>query len=159
MRISRALVSVCSFTATAAVAGLALAAEAPAAASAGQQSVNISPIAAPIVYQGRLINYIFLTIRLDLTSRADVSKIRDKEPYFRDALVRAAHSKPFVKSGDYTHLDEPAVIATMMAAAQRIVGPGMVAKVVIVTAQPQKTIGLPRSSAPDPRPPPRPPIP
>ena len=72
----------------------------------GGQFIDVSPVAAPIVLHGQLINYIFVTLRLDLSPRADAIRLRDKEPYFRDAFVRAAHRRPFVKPGDYTHLDE-----------------------------------------------------
>ena len=108
------------------------------------QYVNISPVAAPIVLRGQLINYIFVTVRLDLAPNVDGSRMRDKEPYFRDALVRAAHRTPFVKAGDYTHVNEPMLKSTLMAQAVRIVGPGVFTGVEIMSAQPQKVMGLPK---------------
>ena len=45
-----------------------------------------------VVVNGQLVNYIFVNVRVNLTSRADVTKLREaKEPFFRDALVRDAH--------------------------------------------------------------------
>ena len=122
----------------------------------GGQYINISPVAAPIVLNGRLINYIFVTVRLNLAPNVDASRAREREPYYRDALVRAAHRRPFVKPGDYTHIDEPALKAAMMAESARIAGPRFVTSVEIISAQPQKVTGLPRPEGP---PAPRAPIP
>ncbi len=112
------------------------------------QFIDISPVAAPIVLHGQLINYVFVTLRLDLSPRADAIKLRDKEPYFRDAFVRAAHRRPFVKPGDYTHVDEGALKAAMMAESARIAGPGVVTGVEIRSAQPKRVTGLPRDAVP-----------
>lgn len=112
------------------------------------QYVNVSPVAAPIVLHGQLINYIFVTVRLDLFPGVDTSRLRDKEPYFRDALVRAAHRTPFVKPGDYTHVNEPMLKAVMLAEGTRIAGPHTLSAVEILTAQPQKVMGLPKGDAP-----------
>lgn len=112
------------------------------------QYVDISPIAAPIVLQGRLINYIFVTVRLNLAPGADSAAVRDKEPFFRDALVRAAYRTPFVKPGDYTHINEPALKSVMMVEGARIAGPRTVISVDILKAQAQKVIGLPRPPGP-----------
>ncbi len=114
----------------------------------GGQYVSLSPVAVPIVLKGQLINYIFVTLRLELSPSVDASKMRDREPFFRDAFVRAAHRTPFVKSGDYTHVDEGALKAAMMAQSARIAGPGAVASVTIVSAQAQKLTGLPHAEGP-----------
>ena len=42
----------------------------------------------PIVVDGQLVNYVFVYVRINLKSGADVTKMREKEPFFRDALVR-----------------------------------------------------------------------
>ena len=81
------------------VAAPAVAAEKDAKAAPGGQYVNVSPVAAPIVLNGQLINYIFVTLRLNLAPNVDALRMRDKEPYFRDAFVRLAHRRPFVKTG------------------------------------------------------------
>ena len=116
--------------------------------ASGGQYVNVSPVAAPIVLNGQLINYIFVTLRVDLSPNVDALRMRDREPYFRDALVRAAHRHPFVKPGDYTHVDERALKAAMMAESARIAGPHVVTGIEIVSAQPQKVTGLPRPEGP-----------
>jgi len=60
----------------------------------------------PIVVDGRLVNYVFVYVRVNLKSGSDVIKIRGKEPFFRDALVRDAHKTPFVLANDWQKVDE-----------------------------------------------------
>lgn len=101
------------------------------------QYVQLSSVALPVVVKGVVINYIFVSVRIDLTPSANALKIREKEPYFRDAMVRAAYRSPFVKAGDYTHIDEAKLIATLTRDAQAITGAGIVKSVSILTQQPK----------------------
>jgi len=127
----------------AALAGSALANEpAPATTTSGQY-VDLAPVALPIVVDGRLINYIFVYVRINLTGRADAPKLRDKEPYFRDALVRMAHRTPFTRFDDYTSADEGRLKAAMLAASNVIAGPGAVKSIQILSATPRRRTGLP----------------
>ena len=117
--------------------------------------VDVSPVALPIVADGVLINFVFVQLRLNLTPRADISKLREKEPYFRDALVRMAYRTPFVRPDTYTKIDERALTSRMMAEAVRIAGPGMILNAQIQgEPQSKRVSGLPRPhAAPQERPP------
>ena len=97
-----------------------------------EQAVTLSPVALPIVVDGRLVNYVFVTAKVLLTPQADVLTLRDKEPYFRDALVRAAHRTPFVLRNDYNRIDEAKMKAALTRDAAAIVGARNVAGVAIV---------------------------
>ncbi len=109
------------------------------------QYVNISPVALPIIVNGQLINFVFVTVRLNLSPSASVNALRDKEPYFRDALVHTAYRRPFVVPTNYTLVDIPALKARMMDEASRIAGPGAIASVELIgDPQPKKVTGLPR---------------
>jgi len=108
------------------------------------QYVDLSPVALPIVVDGRLVNYVFAYVRINLTLRANSVKLREKEPFFRDALVRAAHRTPFTKPGDYSVVDEARLSAVMMREAAAITGPGMVKSVVVTSQSPKKRIPVPR---------------
>jgi hypothetical protein len=138
--------------------GLALAAEKPKDAGADASFVNVTPVALPIVVNGQLVNYVFVSLRLNLAPSANISAVREKEPYFRDALVRMAYRQPFIVPTNYAQVDVPALKARMMTEAARIVGPGVVISVVLVgDPQPKRVTGLPNpKGAP---PPPRAPIP
>jgi hypothetical protein len=124
-------------------APIALAAGAALADEAGQ-FVDLAPVALPVVVDGKLINYVFVYVRINLTGAADLVRERDKEPYFRDALVRAGHRTPFTRFDDYTRLDEAKLKATLYQAAVGIGGPGTIASIEIMPGGgPMRRTGLP----------------
>lgn len=86
------------------------------------QTVKLSPVALPIVVDGRIVNYIFTTVQIDLTPSADVIALRAKEPNFRDALVREGHRNPFVIPNDYNRLDDARLKAVLYRDAGAIIG-------------------------------------
>ncbi len=120
--------------------GPALAGPAPAT----NPTVLMSPVALPVVVDHRLVNYIFVTLRIGLSADADAPKMRSMEPYFRDALVRAAHRTPFVRDDNYAALDDGALKSTLIREANAIAGPGKVVAVQILREQPQHVDGLPK---------------
>jgi len=126
--------------------GAASAAEhgAPAKAAGDGQYVDISPVGLPIIYERRLINYVFVSVRLNLTGGSNAMTMREKEPYFRDALVKLAHRRPFTRLDDFTAIDEAALRTAMGAEAARIAGPRQIANVQITSQAPQKRAGLPK---------------
>lgn len=128
------------------LAGAAHAAEKPKEVG---QYVDLQPVAMPIVVDGQLVNYVFVYVRVNLRPGADVTKIRDKEPAFRDALVRDGHRTPFVVPADWQKVDEAKLIAAMTRDASVIAGPGVVASVSITSQTPQKHVMPPRPAASD----------
>jgi hypothetical protein len=50
---------------------------------AAPQTIALEAIALPIIVDGRLINYVFCSIRLDLYPNSDGAKVRAKEEFFR----------------------------------------------------------------------------
>jgi hypothetical protein len=120
----------------------ARAAEAKKSQDVGQY-VDLSPVAIPIVADGRLVNYVFVSVRILLTSSANAGKWRSREPFFRDALVRAAHRTPFTSSESYVVVDAERLKATMKREAIAIAGPKEVASVAILSQAPKRSTGLP----------------
>lgn len=114
---------------------------------AAERVVDVSAIGAPIVWKGRLVNYVFLSAKLKLGPGQSLEQLRAKEPYFRDALVRAAHRTPFVDPSDLTRVDERALTAALMREAARIAGPRAFVSAVVVNQQPRQRSGLPRTGA------------
>jgi hypothetical protein len=105
--------------------------------------VDIAQVGLPIVMNGRLVNYVFVAVRLDLAPYANVSALRAKEPYFRDALVKAAHRTPFVVAKNPNVLDEAALKRVMLAEANRIAGGRGVTAVEVTTQAAQKHVSMP----------------
>ena len=130
-----------------------LLAGAPAVASSGGgkgekkaengQYVDLQPVAIPIVQEGQLVNYVFVYVRLNLGANSDISRWRQKEPVFRDRLVRMAHRQSFTLAGDPQKVDAPRLIAAMQREAVSVTGPGVVKSVAITS---QTSRGRPQSA-------------
>jgi hypothetical protein len=102
----------------------------------------MNPAPLPVTRNGRLVNYIFVTLRLVCRQGTDMGKIRPKEPFFRDALVRSA-ARSSLAQPDAVHLDEARLKAAVMRDAPAIAGPGVVIDVRIIKQQPQKPFVAP----------------
>jgi hypothetical protein len=129
----------------AALVGAAFSGRASADTQEAGQYVDLAPIALPVVVDGKLVNYVFVYVRINLTGAADLAKLRDKEPYFRDALVRAGHRTPFTRFDDYTRLDEAKLKANLFQSATLIGGPGTIASIELLPGGgPMRRTGLPK---------------
>ena len=102
------------------------------------QYVELQPVGLPIVSGGRLVNYVFVYIRINLTSAASASRLREKEPFFRDAMVRAAHRTPFTLASDLGKIDEARLIAAVTRDAIAIAGPGQIKSVILTSQTPRR---------------------
>lgn len=120
-------------------AGRAAASDAPAAAG----SMNLTPVGLPVIAGGRIRNYVFLQIKLHLAAGHAPESLRPKEPFFRDALVRAAHRTPFTVEGDWTRLNDRAIAAVLMRLAPGFAGRGVVTRAEIVSQAPRRRTGIP----------------
>lgn len=128
------------------IAASLLLAASPAAASGAKegppskdvgQYVDLAPVGLPIVSNGQLVNYVFVYVRINLTGGANASRWREKEPYFRDALVRQAHRQPFTLDGDFQHIDTVRLTQVLYRDATAITGPGVVRSVVVSSQAPR----------------------
>jgi hypothetical protein len=88
---------------------LALAAPARAAPAAEvERFVLADHILVPVVEDGRLRNYIFVSVRVDIADKGDILKAQERAHFLRDAFLRAAHKSPPVASVKPAKLDEAA---------------------------------------------------
>lgn len=139
----RTLIATGTATLTGALASastVAASSDAPAAAAA---SLSIPGLGLPVIEGGRLRNYVFVSLRLELGAGKTVEQMRPKEAFFRDALVRAAHKTPFTLPGDWTRLDERALSAALVSAANTISGRGSVRRVEVIAQNPRRRTGMP----------------
>lgn len=131
---------------TTALAGAAALCAGPVLASEGKKdtkeaggaSVQLGAIAIPITEGGKLANYIFLNVRINLTIKADEAKLREKEPYFRDALVRVSSKISFGQPGKDYLLDEPRFKQVMLAEWTKITGPGIIKSIDVLAQNPKR---------------------
>ena len=122
----------------------ALAVAGPEKKAVAAQYVDISPVALPVIVRGRIINYIFLMVRINLSPTADATKLRTKEPYFRDALVRAAHRTPFTDPKSYVQLDEARLKAALLKDVAAIGGARNIVSITVTSQTPKQRSNLPR---------------
>ena len=137
----RIAILLCTLTAACPAAGPVLAAADDTSQAA--QTVAMEAVALPVIVDGKLLNYVFVSIRLDLTTKADGAQVRAKEQFFRDDLVRMGHRTPFTRADDYTRIDDNKVKAEVQGFAASILGPGMIRSVVITKEVSQKLLTLP----------------
>jgi flagellar basal body-associated protein FliL len=111
------------------------------------QFVDLAAVALPIIVDGRLVNYVFASIRITLSPGANAQKLREKEPFFRDALIRAAHRTPFLSDRDYISVDEAKLKAALLREARAIAGPKDIVGVAVTKQAPKRRTGVPRPRA------------
>lgn len=106
-------------------------AAAPNAADVDARTMDAPYIAVPVVRNGALVNYVFVTLRLDIAPGVDLWRTREKAHFLRDALVRAAHVTQMADANDFNRLDEARAIQVFQAAAVSALGAGVVQSVAI----------------------------
>jgi hypothetical protein len=111
-------------------------------APSGGQSLSMPGVGLPIITEGRLRNYVFVSLRLHLGGSATPETMRAKEAFLRDALVRAGHRTPFVVADDWTRIDATALSASLMRSATTIAGRGAVTRVEVVSQAPRRRTGV-----------------
>lgn len=133
-----------ALVAAALITGLSVSAE--AADTKGKEKeaenlsyVSIAPVAVPVIVNGKVVNYVFVNVRIDLMPSANSMKLREREPFFRDALVRAAHRTPFTLPSDLTKIDEAKLKQAVYRDAVAIAGPNAI-KGVSITSQAPKSM-------------------
>ncbi len=111
--------------------------------------MDLQPIGFPAVVHGRLVNYVFADLRLQLGKGVEAAPLANEEPFLRDALVRAASRTPFNPPQDGVHLDEARLRAEVMRDAATLLGPGKVVGVIVKSQTPQRRTGVPGGATPD----------
>lgn len=138
----RSLITAGTVALTSAVAVPAAASSSEKPASSGGLALSIAGLGLPVIADGRLRNYVFVSLRLELGRGKTIEQMRPKEAFFRDALVKAAHRTPFTVAGDWTRLDEARMSSALVAAANGISGPGSITRVEIVAQNARRRSGM-----------------
>lgn len=133
--------------------GFAVLLAGPALAAGGGKSadkatgVDLAQLALPVIVNGKVKNYVFVQLRLVPARGADPIKLREAEPFYRDALIRAAHRTSFGRQDDWTVVDEARVEAVLLAEARRISGPKSFAKAELLRQTPRQRTGMLQAKA------------
>ncbi|MGH1558303.1 hypothetical protein ACRAWD_11980 [Caulobacter segnis] len=101
----------------------------------------------PIIYNGRIVNYVFVAMTLKLALGTEVESFKDKEPELRDAIVRAAYKTPFTRPDTWKEVDGPRPTSFVMGQCAALFGKGKVASVEIVKQIPCQQLMPPKPDA------------
>lgn len=123
------------------MAGLAVAAEpkgghgeSGAGAESSGRTMDAPYIAVPVVREGRLTNYLFVSVRFEIAPSVDLWRTREQAQFLRDALVRAAHANQLAMANDPSQLDQTRAIQVFRTAAVQVLGERAVGRVSIISS-------------------------
>jgi hypothetical protein len=100
---------------------------------AAEPSMDVPPFMAPFTVNGELQGYIYIVVKLDLTSDFKKPVVLEKIPYLQDAFLRHVHQQSIASAQDPTKVDEAGLSERLKPIAQQILGPDVVAKVAFRT--------------------------
>ena len=106
------------------------------------RSMDAPYLAVPVVRNGNLVNYLFVSIRIEISQGVDLWRTREKAHFLRDALVRASHSNDLVDPNDSNALNEARAIEVYRAAAMQALGENAVGPVTIVATYSSQGSGI-----------------
>jgi hypothetical protein len=117
--------------------------------------IKLQSLALPVIAGGKLVNYVFLQMTITLKPDVPTTVFEGKEPQLRDAIVREAHTKPFVRPDSYVALDEARLKASVLRETNGLIGPGKVALVTVVKQTPRNFVAPPAKPGTQAKPAPR----
>jgi len=102
-------------------------AAAPAAGGHGEsgdvsRTMDAPYLAVPVIRDGQLVNYLFVSIRIQISPHVDLWRTRERAQFLRDALVRASHANALANPADNNALNQPLAIQVYRAAAVQTLG-------------------------------------
>lgn len=112
--------------------GKAAATKGGEASTDASRSMDAPYLAVPVVRDGRLLNYLFVSIRIEIAPGVDVWRTREQAHFLRDALVRACHTNRLDDPNDPNHLNEARAIEVFRAAAIQTLGERAVGRISII---------------------------
>ena len=97
------------------------------------RSMDAPYLAVPVVRDGQLVNYLFVSLRIQISPRVDLWRTREKAQFLRDALVRASHANALADPNNNNALNQALAIEVYRRAAVQTLGAEAVAGVTIVS--------------------------
>lgn len=92
-------------------------------------SVQMPMLVAPIIIDGQLAHYAYLSVTLILPDDSNKLMLLDKIPYIQDAFLREVHGLPIILNNDPNVLDDVGLGGRLLSLCEGIAGPGIVKKV------------------------------
>jgi len=145
--------------ATTLLTGLSLSRAAEASEKAGEsetdggRTMDAPYIAVPVIRDGLLRNYLFVSVRFNIAPGNDLWRTREKAHFLRDALVRASHANALADPNDPDALNQGRAIALYANVARQVLGAQAIQSVSILSSYSSR--GRPGREAPQAPPPER----
>lgn len=89
-------------------------------------ALDMPPLVAPVIVNGELSRYVYLSVSLKLNDDSQKSMMLAKVPYIQDAFLREVHGASIAHDNDPSIVDEAALIARLMRVCDTVVGAGVV---------------------------------
>lgn len=137
--------------ATTLIAGMAYASGPPAkrkdkggeeGAELSSRSMDAPYLAVPVVRDGVLVNYLFVSVRIEIAQGVDLWRTRERAHFLRDALVRASHATDLADPEDNNALNESLALQVYRAAAIQALGERAVGAISIVATYSSQGSGI-----------------
>lgn len=106
------------------------------------RSMDAPYLAVPVVRDGVLANYLFVSIRIEVAQGVDLWRTRERAHFLRDALVRASHDNDLADPTDNNALNEARALEVYRAAAIQALGERAVGAVSIVATYSSQGSGI-----------------
>jgi hypothetical protein len=101
--------------------------------AAADRKVVAPNVVTPVVRDGKLVNYLFVTVEVELADGANATQLRDRVQFLRDSLLRASHRTVLADPADDRRLNYAAAKPVFAAAANEALGAQNIKKVNIAT--------------------------
>jgi hypothetical protein len=111
-------------------------------AATSSRSMDAPYLAVPVVRNGQLVNYLFVSIRVEIAQGVDLWRTRERAHFLRDALVRASHANDLASPTDNNVLNEARALEVYRAAAVHALGDRAVSGVSIVASYSSQGSGV-----------------
>ena len=118
--------------------------------------LDVSGVGLPILQDGRVVNYVFVRLRINLNPGIARPDIEAGEPFVREHMLKAAYRAPLNSGTDLMTLDPQKLEAQTLSAARAVYGATRVRSVEIRDQKPQKLLYSAPGSGSKPRQPIRP---
>jgi len=106
------------------------------------RSMDAPYLAVPVVREGHLVNYLFVSLRIEITPQVDLWRTRERAHFLRDALVRASHSNDLADPHDNNALNEALALQVYRTAAIQALGDRAVGAIQIVATYSSQGSGI-----------------
>ncbi len=106
------------------------------------RSMDAPYLAVPVVRDGVIANYLFVSIRIEIANGVDLWRTREQAHILRDALVRASHAHDLSDPNDPNAINQARAIEVYRAASVAALGARAVGGVTIIATYSSQGTGI-----------------